>query len=44
MRKLAVALAHLCHYVSTYCLHGDHASCRKECKICQARCRCECHG
>jgi len=28
------------HYTSTYCIHGDHESCRKTCKTCQAPCRC----
>lgn len=31
------------HYTSTYCIHGDHASCRRACKTCDAACRCACH-
>lgn len=29
-------------YVSTYCLHGDHAACRLRCKTCNADCLCGC--
>jgi hypothetical protein len=36
-------LSKLSHYVSTYCLHDDHAACRMTCKTCGQRCRCECH-
>lgn len=36
-------LAHTRHYTSTACLHHFHAECRKFCKFCQERCRCECH-
>lgn len=36
-------LARLAHYLSTYCLHGDHEHCRRTCKTCGARCRCRCH-
>lgn len=31
------------HYYSTSCLHGLHSRCRKECKFCEERCRCDCH-
>lgn len=31
------------YYVSTYCLHGNHAACRKTCKECAAMCKCRCH-
>lgn len=31
-------------YISTACLHGQHGSCRKTCKFCDASCRCrQCH-
>jgi hypothetical protein len=30
------------HYVSTYCVHGDHAACRRVCKSCPAECACDC--
>jgi hypothetical protein len=41
-------------YLSTGCLHGDHAYCQRDtgqagakrparCKFCGARCRCLCH-
>jgi len=30
------------HYVSTYCVHGDHAACRRVCKSCPAECQCDC--
>lgn len=56
----AVALTRLAHrlgthtYLSTGCLHGDHAYCQnmtglngakrpQSCKICRARCVCHCH-
>ena len=29
-------------YVSTYCVHGDHAACRRVCKSCPAECQCSC--
>jgi hypothetical protein len=29
-------------YVSTYCVHGDHAACRRVCKSCPAECQCDC--
>lgn len=38
-----VALSRRAHYVSTYCIHNDHKSCRHTCKTCDAPCRCECH-
>lgn len=30
-------------YVSTYCVHEKHESCRKVCKFCPSLCRCPCH-
>lgn len=63
--RIAAALAYLltryAHhlgvhaYLSTGCLHGDHAYCQGmtglagkkrpgECKHCGAKCVCECHG
>jgi hypothetical protein len=30
-------------YVSTYCQHDRHQSCRLQCKLCQAPCLCPCH-
>lgn len=30
-------------YLSTGCTHGLHEQCRKRCKFCRARCRCDCH-
>ena len=30
-------------YLSTACFHGLHAPCRKQCKFCDAQCRCSCH-
>lgn len=30
------------HYVSTYCLHGQHEDCRLTCKGCPADCECDC--
>lgn len=30
-------------YVSTYCVHGKHKTCRKICKICGSPCLCPCH-
>jgi hypothetical protein len=50
-------LAHRCgthHYLSTGCLHGEHAYCQgktgrvgakapAKCKFCDARCECRCH-
>lgn len=58
---LAVLLTRLAHrlgthhYLSTGCLHGEHAYCQAktgrvgakkpaECKFCQAACRCRCHA
>ena len=33
------------HYTSTYCVHGDHAACRRTCKHrLHEQCRCHCHG
>lgn len=29
------------HYVSTYCIHGNHEACRLTCKTCDAPCRCD---
>lgn len=29
-------------YLSTACLHGNHAECRVVCKFCSAECRCDC--
>ncbi len=46
-RQHGVDAAHhtrLGHYLSTYCLHGNHAACRLTCKICDAPCRCVCHS
>ncbi|MDX3532508.1 hypothetical protein P1P75_40475 [Streptomyces sp. ID05-39B] len=57
---LTVALTRLAHhlgthaYLSTGCLHGDHAYCQGmtglagakrpgECKFCRASCLCRCH-
>lgn len=42
------------HYLSTGCLHGEHAYCQgktgqagvkvpAKCKFCDARCTCDCH-
>jgi hypothetical protein len=31
-------------YLSTACLHNLHNQCRKQCKFCEALCKCECHG
>ena len=31
-------------YLSTYCLHGQHATCRLNCKVCGAACLCDCHN
>jgi hypothetical protein len=31
------------HYLSTACQHGEHRVCRKVCKFCSERCRCDCH-
>jgi transcriptional regulator with XRE-family HTH domain len=42
--EIAMACARLAHYVSTYCIHGDHDACRRTCKTCDDPCRCECHG
>lgn len=39
----AVADALASHYVSTYCMHDVHESCRLTCKFCTALCRCSCH-
>ncbi|MGW7053096.1 hypothetical protein [Streptomyces sp. NPDC054887] len=58
--RLAVALTRLAHqlgthhYLSTGCLHGDHAYCQgktglvgakrpSRCKFCGSPCRCRCH-
>jgi len=58
--RLAVALTRLAHrlgahwYMSTSCLHGEHAYCQAKtgrvgakapgkCKFCDARCGCFCH-
>jgi hypothetical protein len=58
--RLATTLTRLAHrtghhhYLSTGCLHGDHAYCQNRhgqagpktpssCKFCQARCVCRCH-
>lgn len=58
--RLAVALTRLAHrlgthsYLSTGCLHGEHAYCQgktgqagakapAKCKFCDARCQCRCH-
>lgn len=41
---LAWAATRLGHYTSTYCLHGNHPSCRLTCKLCQAPCQCRCHA
>ena len=30
-------------YLSTYCLHGNHAACRLTCKTCRVPCICSCH-
>lgn len=30
-------------YLSTYCFHGEHDSCRLVCKMCSAPCVCACH-
>jgi hypothetical protein len=39
------ALHHGQHrYLSAYCLHGQHASCRRRCEVCASPCLCECHG
>lgn len=38
-----VAQAAAAHYVSTYCIHGDHEHCRRICKTCRGLCRCQCH-
>lgn len=35
-------LALASHYVSTYCMHGAHRSCRLRCKTCGEPCRCTC--
>ena len=40
-RAVAGAAEH--HYVSTYCIHAEHADCRRTCKLCQAPCLCSCH-
>lgn len=31
------------HYWSTYCIHHNHADCRRACKTCHAPCLCPCH-
>ena len=31
------------HYLSTACQHNEHETCRKVCKFCPEKCRCECH-
>lgn len=31
------------HYLSTACQHNEHETCRKVCKFCPAKCRCDCH-
>lgn len=38
-----VAFARAGHYVSTYCIHDLHESCRLTCKHCERYCRCRCH-
>jgi hypothetical protein len=30
-------------YLSTYCFHSEHDSCRLVCKMCAAPCACLCH-
>ena len=37
-------LATAVHYVSTYCIHGLHETCRNRCMHCQKPCRCDCHN
>ena len=39
-----LVMAEAAHYLSTYCLHGNHADCRLTCKTCRAPCRCRCHA
>jgi hypothetical protein len=31
------------HYFSTACMHNEHQTCRKVCKFCPEKCRCDCH-
>lgn len=38
-----LAMAQAMHYLSTYCLHGNHDDCRLTCKTCEQPCRCPCH-
>lgn len=42
-RSFIVWVARRVHYVSTYCIDGQHKPCRKYCKNCKAICRCWCH-
>ncbi len=30
-------------YLSTACQHDEHGLCRRTCKYCSAKCRCDCH-
>lgn len=30
-------------YLSTACTHKQHRECRRRCKFCFAKCRCDCH-
>lgn len=39
--RSATRLAIHAHYVSTYCIHGNHDACRLTCKTCDAPCRCD---
>lgn len=32
------------HYTGTYCIHGLHEQCKRECKTCGSPCLCPCHG
>jgi len=36
-------VAHRPHYFSTACQHDEHETCRKVCKFCPEKCRCDCH-
>lgn len=40
---VAKLFSRLGHYVSTYCMHNKHSSCRLTCKVCGKPCRCKCH-
>jgi hypothetical protein len=43
-RTFLVFVARRVHYVSTYCIDGQHGQpCRKFCKNCKRPCRCWCH-